>query len=139
MKILAMILVPIPLVGYIPFVTIASISAGLIMGFVMAMVYTFDDEYCVLWGGIVACWIDAWKAVKKFYEVQKKEFFQFLTEFREPLKDGEVPFDIRIIDIIVGLFLNCIAIIVDVPIICICSIIWMVPWYVVVIVIVLFC
>eukprot|EP01084_Bolivina_argentea_P164443 285901_1 len=124
MKILAVLLLWAPLIAWPIFVLIGGLLFGIFYGVYWAFSATFDTEYNLIYGGIYTGWKNAFVHVADFWDFNSNSYFIYLSEFREPLKDGAEPFDISIIQIIVGLFICLIAILIDFPVIALLSIIY---------------
>lgn len=127
LKILGVLLIWAPLIAWPIMVLIASTFFGIGLGVYWAFSATFDTEYNILWGGIWSGWSNAAECVIEFWKFNYNSYFSYLADIREPLSDGQVPFDIRIIDIIIGLFICLIGIIIDFPVMTILSVIYLVP------------
>eukprot|EP01087_Luapelamoeba_hula_P014361 TRINITY_DN4194_c0_g1_i1.p1 TRINITY_DN4194_c0_g1~~TRINITY_DN4194_c0_g1_i1.p1 ORF type:complete len:311 (-),score=28.10 TRINITY_DN4194_c0_g1_i1:108-1040(-) len=107
LKCLAMLTLPIPLLLWPVLVLIGSILVSLLWGLFAPMAFVFDKEYNLLWGPIIATWKYAAKGVKSFWKFNYETYFQSLREFEtEELPEAGVPFDISIIQLIVGLFIG---------------------------------
>jgi len=127
LKIFAMLLLPAPLVAWPPLVCIGTLIWSMGYSIFQAQAYTFDSQYNLFCGGILEIWEDSFKHVKSFWEFNYNSYFDYLAKFREPLKDGEVPFDINVCQIIVGLFVCFTVILIDTPSIIVISLIWLIP------------
>jgi len=109
-KVLAVLLLPLPLFLWPPCVLLLTIIIGGGMGLFYPVYLTFDDDVHVL-GGWIETFTRAFKNVKEFYDFDTNSYFVYLDEFRNAACD--TPFDIKIIEIFIGLIIAIFGVIID--------------------------
>jgi len=109
-KVLAILLLPLPLVLWPPAVLFVSILVGLYIGLFYPVYFTLEEEKLVL-GGWIKTFEITFKNIKWFYKFDTNSYFTYLEEFRNA--ECTDPFDIRIIDIFVGIIIASIGVVID--------------------------
>jgi len=109
-KVLAMLLLPLPLILWPPAVLFVSIFIGLGIGLFYPVYLTFDEETHIL-GGWIKTFEKTFDAIKSFYTFDTNSYFTYLEKFRNA--ECTDPFDIRIIDIFVGIIIASIGVVID--------------------------
>jgi hypothetical protein len=129
-KTAAMLLLPIPLLLWPPAVIYLYNTRSLIIilqqvlgisliwaigvGVFLPTIRTFDGDYNLWYGGIVDVLVSSANYVKKFWNFNSHSYFDYLDQWRSAeLKDGEKPFDISVLQILIGVVIGTIGSIVD--------------------------
>jgi len=105
LKILSMLLLPFALAGWPILVLFSSCCFGFSYSFYGATVKTFDSGYDLFFGGINEVFYEVLQYIASFWHFNSHSYFCYLFEMEQ--KEVDEPFDITIIQIIVGLFLAC--------------------------------
>ena len=103
LKIMTMLLLPIALFSWPIFVVFASSLYGIFYGLFGPVFYTFNPDYNIIYGGIIDVIKDTFKFIKEFWRYNYNSYFIYLREIEE--KKVDKPFDINIIQLIIGLIL----------------------------------
>lgn len=112
--IMIMLLLPIPLILWPPSVLILSLIFGVSFGLFNPIVKTFDPYYNLICGGIKETLAESFHFVAEFWCFNTNSYFSYLFELRNyRLIDGEKPFDISLLQLIVGIIIGTIGAIVD--------------------------
>lgn len=120
-KIMAMLLLPIALFSWPIFVAFAGSLFGIIYGLFCPTVRTFDYRYNLIYGGIVDVFHDTLYYIDKFWDFNYDSLFTYLSDIETRKEDN--PFDISIIQIIIGLILAGYGSVVGVIV---CSLLWVI-------------
>lgn len=103
LTILGLLLLPIPLLIWPVLVLLCSTISGFSVGLFSPIADTFNDRYELFCGGITNAFERAFTHVKDFWRFNANSYFSYLAEIRDyKLGIGEKPFDISIIQLIVG-------------------------------------
>ena len=100
---MTMLLLPIALFSWPIFVVFASSLYGIFYGLFGPVFYTFNPDYNIIYGGIIDVFKDTFKFIKEFWRFNYNSYFTYLREIEE--KKVDKPFDINIIQLIIGLIL----------------------------------
>ncbi len=103
LKILGMLLLPIALASWPILVTTGSILFGIFFGLFAPVVYTFDESYNIIYGGFVETFENDCSLIKDFWKFNYNSYFDYLRDIEE--RECDDPFDINIIQIIIGIVL----------------------------------
>ena len=103
LKILGMLLLPIALASWPILVMFGSILFGIIFGLFYPVYKTFDEDCNLIYGGFVETFIEDGKSIKDFWEFNYNSYFSYLRDIEE--RECDDPFDINIIQIIIGIIL----------------------------------
>ena len=103
LKILCMLLLPIALISWPILVALASTFYGILYGLFGPTIYTFDSDYNLLCGGMGKIFEDTCEFIGEFWDFNYNAYFNYLSEMQTRKVDN--PFDINIIQIIIGLIL----------------------------------
>eukprot|EP00457_Paulinella_chromatophora_P006299 gb/GEZN01006317.1/.p1 GENE.gb/GEZN01006317.1/~~gb/GEZN01006317.1/.p1 ORF type:complete len:550 (+),score=45.64 gb/GEZN01006317.1/:25-1674(+) len=98
-RILGLLLLPIPLLMWVPSVLVVSLSGGLLVGFFGPFCYTYY-KYCAGWDLVE----EAIKVVRDFWRTNSTSYFDYLDELRRPSDDQ--PWDIQFVKIFIGIFMS---------------------------------
>ena len=101
LKILCLLLLPIALISWPILVALASTFYGILYGLFGPTFYTFDSDYNLLYGGMGKIFEDTCKFIGDFWDFNYNTYFNYLSQTRKV----DNPFDINIIQIIIGLIL----------------------------------
>eukprot|EP01045_Picozoa_sp_COSAG04_P025611 COSAG04_NODE_3393_length_2860_cov_2.347338_1_plen_589_part_10 len=116
-KIVALLLLPLPLVMKPLIIILGSMLGGLFLAFTDTVYFAFHDNACeAVFGGFGNVLADAHRAVCDTFDWNRHSFFSYLEEFRESQHPSGVPFDIPVIKACIGLVVACIGLIVCVPV-----------------------
>ena len=121
LKIMAMLLLPIALFSWPIFVAFGGSLFGIIYGLFCPTVRTFDYRYNLIYGGIVDVFEDTLYYIDKFWDFNYESYFNYLSDIETRKVDN--PFDISIIQIIIGLILAGHGSVVGVIV---CSLLWII-------------
>ncbi|ORX79173.1 hypothetical protein BCR32DRAFT_328227 [Anaeromyces robustus] len=102
---MAFLLLPIALIAWPILVAFSSILFGIIYSIFSPIQKTFVDDISLFFGGFVEPFEDLWHYICKFWKFNYHSYFAYLFEIEERRVDE--PFDINIIQIIIGLLLAC--------------------------------
>jgi hypothetical protein len=102
-KIMGMLLLPIALISWPILVIFGSILFGIIFGLFYPVMITFEEDSNIIYGGFIETFKEAWEIIKGFWDFNYHSYFSYLRDI-ETRKCDE-PFDINVIQIIVGLIL----------------------------------
>jgi len=103
LKVLAFLLLPIPLLTWPISVFFACLLGSFVYGLFAPMVYLFDDSVNLCYGGIAKTVDGSIVAIKEFFKFNSKAYFGYLRDFRtQQLPEAGQPFDIKILEIFVG-------------------------------------
>lgn len=102
LKILGILLLPIALVSWPILVAFGSILFGIIFGLFYPVVLTFDEDFNIF-GGFVETFKETCNIIKKFWKFNYHSYFSYLHDIEN--KECDDPFDINIIQIIIGVIL----------------------------------
>ena len=103
LKIMAMLLLPIALFSWPIIVAFGGSLFGIIYGLFCPTVRTFDSNYNLICGGIIDVFEDTFHYIGKFWDFNYDSYFTYLSDIEKRKVDH--PFDISIIQIIIGLIL----------------------------------
>ena len=103
LKILGMLLLPIALVSWPIIVTTGSILFGIIFGLFAPVYFTFDDRYNIIFGGFVETFKENCNIIKEFWKFNYNSYFDYLKDIEK--RECDDPFDINIIQILIGIIL----------------------------------
>ena len=103
LKIMGMLLLPIALLSWPIIVMFVSSISGILYGLFCPVVRTFDDNYDLLFGGFADVFKDIFDFIKKFWKFNYHSYFSYLREIES--RNVDKPFDISIIQLIIGLIL----------------------------------
>lgn len=103
LKILLMLLVPIAIFSWPVIVLVGSILFGFFYGLFCPTFRTFDSNYNVWCGGIIDVFKDVFDFIQKFWDFNVHTYFDYLRE--KETRKVKKPFDIKIIQIFIALFL----------------------------------
>jgi hypothetical protein len=104
LKIFIMLLLPIPLFSWPILVLIGSTVFGFFYGLFCPFVRTCNMDYPIIFGGFEDVFLDIIYYIKKFWEKNHHNYYNFLKEYEEEELEGE-PYDVKFFNIIIGLFL----------------------------------
>ena len=121
LKIMAMFLLPIALFSWPIIVAFGGSLFGIIYGLFCPTVRTFDSDYNLIYGGIVDVFKDTFHYIGKFWDFNYDSYFTYLSDIEKRKVDN--PFDISIIQIIIGLILAGYGSLVGVIV---CSLLWII-------------
>ncbi len=121
LKILCLLLLPIALISWPILVALASTFYGILYGLFGPTFYTFDSDYNLLYGGMGKIFEDTCKFIGDFWDFNYNTYFNYLSEMQTRKVDN--PFDISIIQIIIGLILAGYGSLVGVIV---CSLLWII-------------
>lgn len=115
--IVAMFLLPLPLLAWPILVLIVSFSISFFYSLFAPVCFTFDRNYDLLCGGVARVYNDCfYDFIPSFWKFNYISFTEFARGFREyQLLEGEKPFDIPIYWIILGPIYAAFGILVDLP------------------------
>lgn len=126
--IMIMLLLPIPLILWPPSVLCFSLIFGVIYGLFNPILKTFDSNSDLLCGGIQETFEDSVRFVKDFWRFNTNSFFSYLFELRtHQLRDEEKPFDISLLQLVVGVMIGTIGALVDGVFFTLISVIKLIP------------
>ena len=103
LKIMAMFLLPIALFSWPIIVAFGGSLFGIIYGLFCPTVRTFNSDYNLIYGGIVDVFKDTFHYIGKFWDFNYDSYFTYLSDIEKRKVDN--PFDISIIQLIIGLIL----------------------------------
>ena len=103
LKILGMLLLPIALASWPILVMFGSILFGIIFGLFYPVYKTFNDDCNLIYGGFVETFTENCKIIREFWNFNYESYFSYLRDIEERKVDD--PFDINIIQIIIGIIL----------------------------------
>jgi hypothetical protein len=103
LKIFSLLLLPIPLFLWPILVLVGSCFGGFLYGLFCPTFRTFDSSYNLIYGGFADVFQDIFEFIKEFWKYNYHGYFDFLKEIEERIVDQ--PFDINILQIIIGLIL----------------------------------
>jgi len=103
LKIFGMILLPIALLGWPLLVAFSSCMYGMIYGLFGPMFKTFIKDNHIFFGGILDIFSDTRLFIHEFWEFNYHSYFTYLLEIEQ--EEVDEPFDIYILQIIIGVFL----------------------------------
>jgi len=107
LKTFACLLLPFPLLLWPIFVLLASILYGFGIGLFAPTYYVFNEDVFLCGGPIIETLHLAVKSITKFWKFNYDSYFTYLREFREDkLPEAGKPFDISVLQMIVGLFIG---------------------------------
>ena len=104
LKIMGMLLLPIAIAFWPVLVIVGSILFGIFFGLFFPVVETFDEDCNLIYGGFYETFKETCKIVKSFWKYNYHHYFDYLREIEE--SDCDDPFDINIIQIIIGIILT---------------------------------
>ena len=100
---MGMLLLPIALLSWPITVMFVGSIFGILYGLFCPVVRTFDDNYNIVFGGFADVFIDIFNFIKEFWTFNYDSYFTYLREIENRKVDK--PFDINIIQLIIGLIL----------------------------------
>ena len=104
LRVLAMVLLPVPLLLWPALATLAALLVSFLAGLFLPALQTFSDQTPLWTGGVVDTLQQGWQAVRSFWTFNAEAVFGFLTQLRtRPLGPGEAPFDVSLAQILVAL------------------------------------
>jgi len=105
LKILIMLLLPFALVAWPILVLFSSCCFGAVYSFYSPIVKTFDSNYKLIFGGISETFEDIFDIIGEFWYFNYDSYFRYLIDIET--RQVYEPFDINIIQIIIGILLAC--------------------------------
>ena len=103
LKLMGMLLLPIALLAWPILVIFVSSVFGILYGLFCPVVKTFDEHYNICYGGFADTFKDVCNFVEEFWKFNYHSYFTYLSEIENRKVDK--PFDISIIQLIIGLIL----------------------------------
>jgi hypothetical protein len=103
LKLMGMLLLPIALLSWPILVMFTGSVFGILYGLFCPVVRTFDSGFNIFYGGFVDVFKDVFEFIKKFWQFNYISYFSYLQEIENRKVDK--PFDINIIQLIIGLIL----------------------------------
>ena len=100
---MAMLLLPIALLSWPILVMFVSSILGIVYGLFCPVVRTFDEDYNIITGGFADVFKDIFDFIKNFWKFNYHSYFTYLSDIERSKVDK--PFDISIIQLIIGLIL----------------------------------
>ena len=102
-KIMTILLLPIAFVAWPILVAFVGSLFGIFYGLFCPTIRTFDSEYDIIYGGVIDVFTDVFYYMRRFWYHNYNTYFSYLFEM-EKRKVNE-PFDISVIQMIIGLLL----------------------------------
>ena len=103
LKIMGMLLLPIALLSWPILVMFVGSVLGILYGLFCPVVRTFDEDYNIISGGFADVFKDICNFIKEFWNFNYRSYFGYLSDIENTKVDK--PFDINIIQLIIGLIL----------------------------------
>ena len=104
LKIMGMLLLPIAIAFWPVLVIFGSILFGFFFGLFFPVLETFDEECNLIYGGFYETFKETFKIVKSFWKYNYHHYFDYLGDIEN--RDCDDPFEINIIQIIIGIILT---------------------------------
>jgi hypothetical protein len=103
LKLMGMLLLPIALLSWPILVMFVGSILGIVYGLFCPVVRTFDEHYNIITGGFADVFKDIFDFIKNFWKFNYISYFSYLSDIERSKVDK--PFDISIIQLIIGLIL----------------------------------
>ena len=103
LKLMGMLLLPIALLSWPILVMFVGSILGIVYGLFCPVVRTFDEDYNIITGGFADVFKDIFDFIKNFWKFNYHSYFTYLSDIERSKVDK--PFDISIIQLIIGLIL----------------------------------
>lgn len=100
---MGLLFLPIALISWPILVMLVGTFLGMLYGLFCPVVRTFDSDYNIILGGFADVFKDIFKFIKKFWNFNYDSYFSYLREIES--RQVDEPFDINIIQLIIGLIL----------------------------------
>jgi hypothetical protein len=100
---MGMLLLPIALASWPILVMFGSILFGIIFGLFAPVYYTFDEEYNIIYGGFAETFEKDCNFIEDFWEFNYNSYFNYLSDIEK--RECDDPFDINVIQILIGIIL----------------------------------